>query len=241
VERLLGEGVAVTRRSWLAADGAAGQTEMVAESTAAAMQPRAVLFDSGGVLVQPIGGRWNPRADFELSRDPSITPRQFAAAIASGDEFMATAPSTRGRDDYHRVILRHLGVRPDPELLAELRRPVAPTAFLETFPEVPETLRELRRRGVPMAVVSDACPGCMRGWVWAASARSAIDRLAHRDPGTALSARCAALAFGRRIEHRLDVQHRGAVERFERADLDAQPVDGEDHHPVQADRVGPVG
>ncbi|WP_030944063.1 HAD-IA family hydrolase [Streptomyces sp. NRRL S-646] len=26
---------------------------------------RAVLFDSGGVLIRPIGGRWNQRADFE--------------------------------------------------------------------------------------------------------------------------------------------------------------------------------
>jgi putative hydrolase of the HAD superfamily len=30
---------------------------------------KAVLFDSGGVLMQPIGARWNPRADFEDSID----------------------------------------------------------------------------------------------------------------------------------------------------------------------------
>ncbi len=108
----------------------------MAQRTPAAGPPRAVLFDSGGVLMQPIGGRWNPRADFEptvLSHAPSITPGQFAAAIATGDEFMAAAASTPGLDDYHRVILRHLGVRPTPELLAELRRPVPPAAFLETF------------------------------------------------------------------------------------------------------------
>ncbi|MFE5992721.1 hypothetical protein [Streptomyces sp. NPDC056453] len=53
---------------------------------------RAVLFDSGGVLMQPIGGRWNPRADFEqtvLSYAPSITPEQFTAAIVTGDQFFA--------------------------------------------------------------------------------------------------------------------------------------------------------
>jgi hypothetical protein len=57
----------------------------------------AVLFDSGGVLMQPIGGRWNPRADFEqtvLSHAPGITPQQFAAAIAVGDRFMSEAPGT---------------------------------------------------------------------------------------------------------------------------------------------------
>jgi len=123
---------------------------------------RAVLFDSGGVLVQPIGGRWNPRADFEptvLAHEPSITPQQFAAAIAAGDDFLATSSSsTPDYDDYHRVMLRHLGVDPTGELLADLRRDVPASAFLETFPDVEETLGELSRRGVQMAVVSDAWP-----------------------------------------------------------------------------------
>lgn len=115
--------------------------------------------------MQPIGGRWNPRADFEqtvLSYAPWVTPQQFAAAIAAGDEFMAAASGTPDYDEYHRVILRHLGVRPAPELLAGLRRPVKPAVFLELFPGVRPTLGELRRRGVPMAVVSDAWPDLPR-------------------------------------------------------------------------------
>lgn len=122
---------------------------------------RAVLFDSGGVLVQPIGGRWNPRADFEatvLAHAPSITPQQFAAAIAAGDDFFVNSSSTPDYDDYHRAMLRHLGVVPTGQLLADLRRDVPASAFLETFPDVEETLRELSRRGVRMAVVSDAWP-----------------------------------------------------------------------------------
>jgi putative hydrolase of the HAD superfamily len=137
----------------------------VPEHTAEAKTPRAALFDSGGVLMRPVGGRWNPRADFEqtvLAQAPWVTPGQMAAAIAAGDEFMAAAASTPGLDDYHRVILRHLGVRPAPELLAVLRRPVAPAVFLELFPDVRPTLGELRRRGVPMAVVSDAWPDLPR-------------------------------------------------------------------------------
>jgi len=121
----------------------------------------AVLFDSGGVLMQPIGGRWNPRADFEqtvLSHAPGITPQQFAAAIAVGDRFMSEAPGTPDFDSYHRVILGELGIDASDALLAELTRPVEPTAFLETFPDVLPTLQELRRRGVRMAVVSDAWP-----------------------------------------------------------------------------------
>lgn len=84
---------------------------------------RAVLFDSGGVLLQPIGGRWNPRADA-----------------------------------YHRVLLCELGIEPTEALLADLKRPVEPSEVLETFPDVLPTLRELRRMGIRMAVVSDAWP-----------------------------------------------------------------------------------
>ncbi|WP_201776385.1 hypothetical protein [Streptacidiphilus carbonis] len=37
--------------------------------------PRAVLLDSGRVLIRPKGGCWNPRADFEetvLDRHPEV-------------------------------------------------------------------------------------------------------------------------------------------------------------------------
>ncbi|MGR6968202.1 HAD family hydrolase [Streptomyces cynarae] len=128
---------------------------------ASAITLRAVLFDSGGVLMQPIDGRWNPRADFEetvLGHAPSITPQQFAAAIAAGDRFFAASSSTPDYDDYHRVVLRHLGVDATSELLADLRREVPPSTFLETYPDVAGTLEELNRRGVRMAVVSDAWP-----------------------------------------------------------------------------------
>ncbi|MFD0629178.1 hypothetical protein ACFQ2K_47755 [Streptomyces sanglieri] len=65
------------------------------------------------MLIQPIGGPWNPRADFEqtvLAHAPSITPDQFAAAISTGDHFFATSSSTPDYDDYHRGMLHHLGV-----------------------------------------------------------------------------------------------------------------------------------
>jgi len=120
-----------------------------------------VLFDSGGVLIQPIGGRWNPRADFEQiigAAVPALTPDRIAAAIAAGDAFLREAGGTPSLDDYHRALLDRLGVRATPDLLAELTRPVDPRRILETFPEVLPTLEQLRRRGVRMAVVSDAWP-----------------------------------------------------------------------------------
>lgn len=111
--------------------------------------------------MHPIGGRWNPRADFEqtvLVHDASITTEQFVAAIAAGDRFLAASSSTPDYDDYHRVMLRHLGVDPTRQLLAHLCREVPAATVLETYPDVMETLEELSRRGVRMAVVSDAWP-----------------------------------------------------------------------------------
>lgn len=125
------------------------------------MPLKAVLFDSGGVLLQPIGGRWNPRADFEptvLRQHPQLTTDQFAEAVAVGDRFMAAATSTPDLDAYHTVMLSHLGVAPSADLLAELVRPVPATVVLELFGEVMQTLETLRSRGVRMAVVSDAWP-----------------------------------------------------------------------------------
>ena len=124
-------------------------------------RPTAVLFDSGGVLMRPIGGRWNPRADFEeilTAAVPALPPDAVAAAIAVGDAFLHGGDTTPPYADYHRVILRELGVEPTEALLADLTRPADPRKILEVFPEVPPTLRELRRRGVRMAVVSDAWP-----------------------------------------------------------------------------------
>lgn len=121
----------------------------------------AVLFDSGGVLIGPVGGRWNPRFDFEeivRRRAPRVTDEDFVRAAAAGDEFLTNADGTPTRDDYHRAVLAVLGVEPSPGLLAELDKPVDPLTVVQPFPEVIEVLDALRARGVRMAVVSDAWP-----------------------------------------------------------------------------------
>jgi HAD superfamily hydrolase (TIGR01509 family) len=96
------------------------------------------------------------RADRPLLRP--LNHKQFAATIVTGDQFFAASSSTPDYDDYHRVMLRDLGVEPTLQILADLRREVPPATVLETYPEVLGTLEELSRRGVRMAVVSDAWP-----------------------------------------------------------------------------------
>ena len=152
----------------------------------------AVLFDSGGVMIRPVGGRWNPRFDFEeiVRREaPGLTEEEFTRAVVAGDTFLATADATPSRDDYHRVVLRVLGVDPSPSLLADLDKPVDPTAVVEPFSEVIEVLDTLRSRRVRMAVVSDAWPqlpdlhaGVGLGGYFEAYAISAVLRCTKPDP-----------------------------------------------------------
>ena len=123
---------------------------------------RGVLFDSGDTLIRPVGGRWNPRSDFEeiVSRHlPGLAVESFPQAFAAGQQVLDAGSATPSLAEYHRAILHALGVRrPAPELLEELEQPGA-RLLVEPFPEVPSVLERLRAGGVGMAIVSDSWPG----------------------------------------------------------------------------------
>ena len=116
----------------------------------AGLTVNAVLLDSGGVLIGPVGGRWNPRVDFEevVGRRVGDLPADLlSAAIAAGDAFLAAAERTPSRDEYHRVVLDVLDVEASPALLAELDAPLDPATVVEPYPEVIEVLNDLGARG----------------------------------------------------------------------------------------------
>jgi len=123
---------------------------------------RGVLFDAGGVLIRPVGGRWNPRYDFEdtvLRHYPETPADLFPQAFAAGQRVLDAGTTTANRTDYHRAMLRVLGVEePSPALLDELEAPAA-GPVVETFPEVGRVLERLRALGVRMSVVSDNWAG----------------------------------------------------------------------------------
>jgi HAD superfamily hydrolase (TIGR01509 family) len=129
---------------------------------AATPRVRGLLLDAGGVLFGPVGGRWNPRLDFESvvarfdpALDPARDPARFAAGCEAGERFLDSLPFTPPRDDYHRAVLAAMGLADPPaSLLEELNRPLD-IPFLELFPEVIGVLEEIRRRGLPIAVVSN--------------------------------------------------------------------------------------
>ncbi|MEV4510970.1 HAD-IA family hydrolase [Dactylosporangium sp. NPDC049525] len=92
---------------------------------------RGVLFDAGGVLTRPIGGRWNPRHDFEsivTAHHPDVRPDLFPAAIDAGQRFLdawaGLEATFAGLDIEHYfagfAISEVLGCRkPDPRMYAE--------------------------------------------------------------------------------------------------------------------------
>jgi putative hydrolase of the HAD superfamily len=123
---------------------------------------RGVLFDSGDVLIGPVGGRWNPRYDFEdivLAHHPETRVELFPEAFAAGQRVLDAGPTTANRTHYHRAMLAVLGVEaPAAALLRELEAPAA-GPVVELFPDVRPVLERLRASGIGMAVVSDNWAG----------------------------------------------------------------------------------
>ncbi len=122
------------------------------------MAIRGVLFDTGDTLTRPVGGRWNPRFDFEevlLRHVPDAPTHRFGEAFAAGQRFLDESPTTPPRDDYHRAILAELGIEAVPRaLLDDLDRPLD-VPHVEPFPDVRGVLDELRARAISMAIVTD--------------------------------------------------------------------------------------
>jgi putative hydrolase of the HAD superfamily len=124
---------------------------------------RGVLFDSGDVLIRPVGGRWNPRHDFEgtlLAHHPETPVERFPEAFAAGQRVLDTDPTTTpNRTEYHRAMLAVLGIdAPSAALLHQLEAPAA-GPVVEVYPDVWPVLEQLRAWGVGMAVVSDNWAG----------------------------------------------------------------------------------
>ena len=119
---------------------------------------RGLLLDSGGVLVSPRRGRWNPRFDFEevlLGHAPQTDLSLLSGAIEAGDRYLRSAESSGRREDYHRAVLSQLGVtQPSRELLGDLERPLDEPVF-EPFVEVADALALARSLSLRLAVVTD--------------------------------------------------------------------------------------
>lgn len=130
---------------------------------------RGLLLDSGDTLMQPRGGRWNPRFDFEAvvsGHVRDIDPECLRSAFSAGDRYLhdwrtieAKIGYKAARADYHRTILAVFGVAdPTPALLEDLDRPLPFREIVEPFTDTAQGLVRLHEDGWRIAIVADTSP-----------------------------------------------------------------------------------
>ena len=144
------------------------------------MKPiRAVLFDSGEVLMRPIAPsdappeqpwrKYFPGPNFDVmvrAKYPDIKLGGLDDAILRGmDELdrLHTQPiwtleeEVGHFDEFYRILLNALGVS-DPGLAYELARDRVYKPDIEPYPDAPEVLQRLHDSGLVMGVLSEAWP-----------------------------------------------------------------------------------
>ena len=119
-----------------------------------------VLFDSGGVLMGPRGGRWWPIHGFERvvrAHCPAASFVTLESALAPAMAYMARTHPDEDWREFYRLVVEGIGVRPTDAMLDEIAA-IEPAASVEIFGDVVGCLETLRARAIRMAVVSDAWP-----------------------------------------------------------------------------------
>ncbi len=134
---------------------------------------RAVFFDSGHTLMEPIGGSWFPgHRFFEIARSHGheiANDAAFDEALAAGYAFLDANHSVHTLDEeeaqfdeYYAVILRTLGLPAPPGLTAELAHACVRQVNFQPYDDVRPVLDRLREADLPLAVITDAWPSVER-------------------------------------------------------------------------------
>jgi putative hydrolase of the HAD superfamily len=130
---------------------------------------KAVLFDSGDTLLEPVGGAWWPRPALRAMLDqsaPLVEPDRLSAALDRGMEFLDTHHHVETEDDeiaqfreYYAIVLGGLDLDASSETIEKLAQ-----AQIEQrpFPDTRRALEELRRAGLKLGIVSNAWPSLER-------------------------------------------------------------------------------
>jgi len=130
---------------------------------------RAVFFDAGHTLMEPIGDSWFPgHRFFEIARSHGIEiadDEAFGEALAAGYAFLDANHSVDTLeqeeaqfDEYYRVILRTLGLRAPPGLTAVLAHAYVREVNFRPYDDARPVLDRLREMGLPLAVITDSWP-----------------------------------------------------------------------------------
>jgi putative hydrolase of the HAD superfamily len=119
-----------------------------------------VLFDSGGVLMGPRGGRWWPIYGFEqavLAHAPQASFAELDSALRPALAYMDQVHPNEDWREFYRIVVQGIGVVPTEALLDDIAA-IRPRDAVELLPDAMPCLERLRARGIAMAVVSDAWP-----------------------------------------------------------------------------------
>jgi putative hydrolase of the HAD superfamily len=119
-----------------------------------------VLFDSGGVLMGPRGGRWWPIYGFEqavLSHAPQASFAALDTALLPAFAYMDQVHPNEDWREFYRIVVHGIGVEPTESLLDDIAA-IKPIDAVELFPDAIPCLERLQIRGIKMVVVSDAWP-----------------------------------------------------------------------------------
>ncbi|MDE0299872.1 MAG: HAD-IA family hydrolase [Candidatus Poribacteria bacterium] len=135
---------------------------------------KGILFDSGDTLVQPIGGKWWPGAQFhEILNNHDIRGLSWSrmeGAIEEGirylDDHHHLMTVDEERDQFrtfYRIVLEHLGLRnPDTGLLSALTHARVDEVDFEVYNDTLAVLEKLYESGFTLGIISDAWPSLER-------------------------------------------------------------------------------
>lgn len=119
-----------------------------------------VLFDSGGVLMGPRGGRWWPIYGFEqavLSHAPQASFAALEAALLPAFAYSDQRHPNEDWREFYRIVLHGISIEPTDALLDDIAA-IKPIDAVALFSDTLSCLERLQARGITMAVVSDAWP-----------------------------------------------------------------------------------
>ncbi len=133
----------------------------------------AVVFDSGGVLLEHRHGFLTPAAVHAALKDlcaDDIADKGIAQATRDALEWLAgqaggvttEESAIAQRTEYYRRLLAGAGAPVSPDMMERLRDRLEGSSSVKLFPEVREVLDALRGRGLKLGVLSDGWASTVR-------------------------------------------------------------------------------
>ena len=132
------------------------------------------MFDSGDTLVRPVGGAWWPPAWFEetlgAERFRQVSADKLRRAFNQGMRYLDANHKVATEEEerrqfraYYEILLEELDIDPfEDDMAGVLAEAQVERLEIQAYPDAVAGLARLRRRGLRLAVVSNAWPSLER-------------------------------------------------------------------------------